>query len=92
MLSVMTLTEQAKKYLQIQGVSLPKTDEEIRAKAAYDLLKKDGDFIAAHQFRLNKHRENFTRDDWQQIIEMSGIDRVKRNIAGFTACLWHGLL
>ena len=80
----------AKKILANSGKPVP-TDETALLMAAYEQVK-DADFILAHSVRLNKERVNFTKEDWQQILQMSGVEQVEGNMAAFVACVHYGLL
>ena len=84
------LNAMAGRFLTKRGVELPASDEEVRL-LAYEQAKEE-DFLYAHQFRLKKPRQDFTRDDWQEILELSGRERVENNMAAYVACLAHGLL
>lgn len=86
----MSQLELAKRYLTRKGIAIPESDEEI-LKVAFDAAKEE-DFIQAHQFRLNKIRPEFTKEDWATILEISGKEKVTNNMAGLMACLSHGLI
>jgi hypothetical protein len=86
----MSQIDLAKKFLNRKGIAIPESDEEI-LKAAFEAAKEE-DFIQAHQFRLNKIRSEFTKDDWASILDLSGKEKVTDNMAGMMACLSHGLI
>ncbi len=81
--------EVAKAYLK--GESIPDTEEEIRKKA-YEKHKETGDFLAAHCFRLGKNYKNFTRENWAEVLQIEGRERMESNTAAYMACMHHGLL
>jgi len=80
----------AKRALEVAGIPVPISEEDIRKKAYEYLVNKD--FLAAHSIRLGKNYTEFTRDDWKEVIEKSGESAVKNNMAAFAACMRHGLL
>lgn len=86
----MTQIELAKRLLQQKSLTVPATDEEILA-AAYEAYKEE-DFILAHEFRLAKTRPEFTREDWESTLSLSGIEKVRNNISALMACMSHGLI
>lgn len=72
------------RVLERAGIPVPDSEGEAREEAYQWLLKKD--FLAAHQIRINKHYSDFTRDDWKEIIDISGKDVIRSNI-GAMACI-----
>jgi hypothetical protein len=82
------ITTLARKLLERRGIEIPTSDEEVRMLAYED--QKEEDFIAAHVFRLNKERVEFTRADWEEILKLSGPEKMKDNMA-FMACLSYGI-
>lgn len=80
----------ATRALEVAGIPVPTSEEEIR-RVAYEYLE-DRDFLAAHSIRLGRNYREFTRDDWVEVISLSGEVAVKSNIAAFIACLHHGLI
>jgi len=80
----------AKRVLEVAGIPIPDNEDEIREKAYQYLLKKD--CISAHAIRLGKNLQEFTRDDWRNVIQTCGKEKIMNNIGAFKACLMHGLL
>jgi hypothetical protein len=86
----MDLVALAKRLLANKKLDIPETDAAV-LQAAYEALKEE-DFIQAHIFRLNKERQDFTKEDWASILELSGEKKCRQNIAAFMACLSRGLI
>jgi hypothetical protein len=82
--------EVAKQVLSEAGIVVPKAEKDIRQKA-YEVLN-ERDLMAAHQIRVGKKFPNFTREDWQNVLRMSGETAVRGNMAAFTGCLSCGLI
>jgi len=80
----------AKRVLEVAGLLVPATDEEIR-KNAYEYLATR-DFLAAHQIRLGKNYSDFTEEDWQEVIRLSGKEKVRDNMGASACCMRYGLM
>jgi len=81
----------AKKVLEVANIPVnDESESEIRKKAYEYLLQKD--FLAAHSIRLSKDYRNFTTEDWEEVIKISGSSAVENNIAAYALCMKHGLI
>ena len=80
----------AKRVLEVAGIPIPNNEEDVRKKAFEYLGTKD--FLAAHSIRLAKNYTAFNRDDWKEVMEKSGENAIKDNMAAFAACMRYGLL
>ena len=80
----------AKRVLEVAGIPVPTSEEDIRKEAYGYLVGKD--FLAAHSIRLGKNYTDFTRDDWKGVVEKSGENAIRRNMAVYAACMKYGLL
>lgn len=80
----------AKRVLEVTGIVVPESESEIRNKAYEQLGQKD--FLAAHSIRLGKDYRAFTKEEWQEVIRISGKDAVNDNMAAFAICMKYGLI
>ena len=80
----------AERVLEVACIPIPASEEAIR-KQAYDYLVSK-DFVAAHSIRLRKNYTEFTRDDWREVINISGKDAVRKNIGALANCMKYGLM
>ena len=80
----------AKRVLEAAGIEIPESEEEIRRQAYEKLTQRD--FLAAHSIRLGKNYRDFTKQEWSEVIQISGIEAVNSNMAAFAICMHHGLI
>ena len=80
----------AERILEMAGIAIPESEGEIREKAYEQLVNRD--FLAAHSIRLGKGYRVFTKENWREVIQISGKDTVSANTGAYALCMKHGLI
>jgi len=80
----------AERILETAGIAIPESENKVREKAYKQLVNRD--FLAAHSIRLGKDYRVFTKENWQEVIQISGKDTVNANVGAYALCIKHGLI
>ncbi|MDO8551697.1 MAG: hypothetical protein Q7S03_03420 [bacterium] len=77
--------------LEFRGMPIPVPEREVR-EAAFRVLHDPVDFLLAHEVRLGKEWPVFNTADWEEVLKMSGKERVEGNLGAYAACRKRGLI
>lgn len=80
--------------LRAAGIATPTWslhyDEAVRRQAYELMLEKD--FLIAQSIRLGRHYEDFTDEEWRQIILYVGAEKVECNTPALRICVKRGIV
>jgi len=84
--------ETATGILTKDGILVPSSEKEIRQKAFEILISKPHNLVPAYEVLFGRTVDKFTREDWNQVLGISGRPAVMGSMVAYTGCLNHGLI